>query len=333
MRPEIRAAMPSITEPLGHVVINGERHPVYIQDSYRLAMEQTYERSGGASDDMREANLGLVDQSAQVEALQEQLLNQAAVISSLKDELEGINQTLQNDIEEAVRAAIAAQDVDSSELDEIVSEVQRLVAEQGSEETGDIRESVREAVEAASEARELAEQALSAITPEGVFAEAEGQFVTPSTQVIAGDGLTGGGALSSDVTLNVNPGTGINTTGDAVNISDTAVTPGSYGSTSLIPTFTVDQQGRLTAAGTVAVPSAPVTSVAGKTGVVTLASSDLTDSLNLPLLNAAQTFSAKQTFSGNIQVGTHTAIGAETVTGFITIEDAGGTSRKIAVVS
>lgn len=37
--------------------------------------------------------------------------------------------------------------------------------------------------------------------------------------------------------------------------------------------------------------------------------------------------------SGNIKMGTHAAIAAETVTGYITIKDAGGTARKIAVVS
>jgi hypothetical protein len=37
--------------------------------------------------------------------------------------------------------------------------------------------------------------------------------------------------------------------------------------------------------------------------------------------------------SGVVRVGTHSAIAAETVTGYITIKDAGGTSRKIAVVS
>jgi len=37
--------------------------------------------------------------------------------------------------------------------------------------------------------------------------------------------------------------------------------------------------------------------------------------------------------AGNIRFGTHSAIAAETLTGYITIKDAGGTTRKIAVVS
>ena len=37
--------------------------------------------------------------------------------------------------------------------------------------------------------------------------------------------------------------------------------------------------------------------------------------------------------TGNLKFGTHSAIGAETVTGYITIKDSGGTTRKLAVVS
>lgn len=37
--------------------------------------------------------------------------------------------------------------------------------------------------------------------------------------------------------------------------------------------------------------------------------------------------------TGVVQYGTHSAIAAETVTGYITIKDAGGTTRKLAVVS
>ena len=37
--------------------------------------------------------------------------------------------------------------------------------------------------------------------------------------------------------------------------------------------------------------------------------------------------------AGNVCFGTHSAVGVELVTGYITIKDAGGTTRKLAVIS
>jgi hypothetical protein len=67
-------------------------------------------------------------------------------------------------------------------------------------------------------------------------------------QVIAGTALQGGGQLSSNVTLSVAPG-GIGTS----ELANTGVTPGTYGSGTQVPVFTVDGTGRVTAATSAAV--------------------------------------------------------------------------------
>lgn len=74
-----------------------------------------------------------------------------------------------------------------------------------------------------------------------------------TTQIIAGAGLTGGGDLSADRTLAVGAGTGITVLADSVKLTDTAVTPGTYGDATHVPQLTVDQQGRLTGVSNVTI--------------------------------------------------------------------------------
>jgi hypothetical protein len=81
----------------------------------------------------------------------------------------------------------------------------------------------------------------------------------------AGDGGTPQAIASGD-TLTISGGVGLSSTASAtdtvtVNLDNTAVTAGSYGSATAVSTFTVDAQGRLTAAGTanIAISSGAVT--------------------------------------------------------------------------
>lgn len=74
--------------------------------------------------------------------------------------------------------------------------------------------------------------------------------VPTSRQVIAGTGLTGGGQLSSNVTLSIAPG-GVGST----QLAASGVTPGTYGDATHVPVFIVDATGRVTAASTVPVAS------------------------------------------------------------------------------
>ncbi|UOF00994.1 tail fiber domain-containing protein [Bdellovibrio reynosensis] len=105
-------------------------------------------------------------------------------------------------------------------------------------------------------------------------------------------GLTSGQVLKYDGTkwapandinaggtvTNIATGTGLSggpiTSTGTISLANTAVTPAVYGSTTAVATFTVDAQGRLTAASNAAI-AFPVTSVATKTGAVTLDVGDI----------------------------------------------------------
>jgi hypothetical protein len=113
------------------------------------------------------------------------------------------------------------------------------------------------------------------------------------SEVVAGSGLTGGGA-SGSVTLNIGQGDGITVSSASIavnaepsqfsfasgvltistgaigadELTNTGVTAGSYGDGSNYPTFTVDADGRITAASSVAISTS--FNIAGDTGTDTV---------------------------------------------------------------
>ena len=158
------------------------------------------------------------------------------------------------------------------------------------------------------------------------------------SEVIAGNALTGGGADGS-VTLNVAvDDSTIEINSDALRVkaggiganelASTTVSAGSYGSSSAIPTFTVDADGRLTAAGTASITTTlDIAADSGTDDGVVLGTDTLTisgtaneietsvsgDTITIGLPNDV-TIGNNLTVTGDLTVsGTTTTVNTETI--------------------
>lgn len=125
----------------------------------------------------------------------------------------------------------------------------QLVANHESEANPHTQYGMDADVVAAQTAADAAQATANAASIDAAAAQTTANAAVPkTTQVIAGTGLSGGGALSANVTLA---------------IAATAVTPSSYGDGTHVAAFTVGADGRLTAASSVAITGAAPTGAAG----------------------------------------------------------------------
>ena len=146
------------------------------------------------------------------------------------------------------------------------------------------------------------------------------QSMSGSQEVIQdaiGASIAGGTGLTSTYV----DSTGITT----IDLDNTAVTTGSYGSQTKIPTFTVDQQGRLTAAGEVDV--ATELSITGDTGntSISLLTEGLSvnggEGIDVAVTNNAITISAEDASTTNKGVASFDAADFNVNAGVVSVKD------------
>jgi|GEM_PF-1290377 len=156
----------------------------------------------------------------------------------------------------------------------------------------------------------------SAVAVPGISVDSQGRLTAAgnvpiaSTTISAGTGLTGGGAVA--------PGGSV-----TLNLGNTGVAAGSYGSATATPTLTIDLQGRVTVAGSTTVTPA-WTSITGKP--TTLGGYGITDAVNV----AGGTMTGQLTTSGGLVVsGGNLVISGANIRGPIASRPAAGVVDRI----
>lgn len=162
---------------------------------------------------------------------------------------------------------------------------------------------------------------------------------------LAGDGGTSQTITSGD-TLTISGGTGLTATAGAtdtvtINLDNTAVTSGSYGNANTVATFTVDAQGRLTAAGnsSISITSAAVSDFneAAQDAIGTLITNGSQSGLTVTYddANTKINFSvANQSFTLAGDTGTSQTITAGdtlTISGGTALTATAGSSDKVTI--
>lgn len=164
------------------------------------------------------------------------------------------------------------------------------------------------------------------------------------------DMQVGGGALTisgdtgsdtiniADSDLTISGGTGLTTTvtnnGLSIALDDTAVTPGSYGSSTAVPVITVDQQGRITAASTATIST--TLNLAGETGTgsVSLVDSSLEiaagEGINTVASGNTITISGEDATTSNKGIASFSADNFDVTSGVVTIKDGGIANAELA---